>query len=161
MIKKLKNSSLKLIVISVIAIMIFALGFYRPVKADSYRYDYNGSNLNTGAYPGFKEQLDALKAAHPNWTFKIMETGLDWNNTIIAESSQNGNSPYSLIQSKSGAWLCSDCGTRGYDSGSWYHASSAAIKYYMDARNWLNDNGYLFQFLQLGYSETSDESVER
>ena len=160
MAKKFKNSTVKLIAMITIVCMILGLSnFFNSVKADSYRYEYNGSNLNTGAYPGFKEKIDALKAAHPNWTFKIMETGLDWNNTIIAESSQNGNSPYSLIQSKSGAWLCSDCGTRGYDNGSWYHASSAAIKYYMDARNWLNDNGYLFQFLQLGYSETSDESV--
>ena len=149
-----------------ISIIIFVLTFSlndlfknSGVRADSYRFVYNGSNLDTSAYPEFKEKIDALRSAHPNWTFEIMETGLDWSDVISNESSGHWGSPKSLIQGKSGDWVCSVCGTYGYDNGSWYHASEYAIGYYMDARNWLSDNSYLFQFLKLDYTDTSDDAV--
>lgn len=88
-----------------------------------------------------------------------METGIDWNQTIVAETAGHWGSPLNLIQGKNGDWICATCGSHRYDNGSWYHASEYAIRYYMDARNWLNDNGYLFQFLKLDYTETSDDSV--
>ena len=40
--------------------------------AESNRYVYDGSNLYTSKYPGFKEKLDTLKENHPNWKFIIM-----------------------------------------------------------------------------------------
>lgn len=153
----------KSITITLIFLMIFSFAniffMQNNVSADSNRYTYDGNNLNTGLYPGFKEKIDELKKAHPNWNFVIMETGLDWNQTIVAETAGHWGSPLSLIQGKNGDWICATCGTHAYDNGSWYHASEYAIKYYMDARNWLNDNGYLFQFLQLDYTETSDDNV--
>ena len=74
--------------------------FTGEVKAaySSNRYSYNGSNLDTNAYPGFKERIDALKTSHPNWTFTIMETGLDWNQVITAETAGHWGSPLNLIQ---------------------------------------------------------------
>ena len=160
---RIKNNYKKIISIILLFVIIFSmLGIYTNTSnAESYRYTYDGNNIDTNAYPGFKEKLDAIKSAHPNWNIIIMETGLDWNQVILAESSiTGGGSPYSLIQGKSGAWICSTCGTRAYDNGSWYHASEATIRYYMDPRNWMDPNSStILQFLQTGWIETSDEDV--
>lgn len=161
---KQKNTLSKVISI----VLLFTLLFYiiynlftGEVNAaySSNRYTYNGSNLDTKAYPGFKERIDALKTSHPNWTFTIMETGLDWNQVITAETAGHWGSPLNLIQGKSGAWICSTCGDTPYDNGSWKHASEMAIRYYMDPRNWLTDNSNLFQFLQLDYIESSNDQI--
>lgn len=163
MLSKVKNKYIKIIsIIMIISMLISMLGIFNinEVKADSNRYTYNGSNIDTNKYPGYKEKIDAIKKAHSNWNIVIMETGLDWNQVVVAESSFGGASPYSLIQGKSGAWVCSSCGTKTYDNGSWYHASEAAIRYYMDPRNWMDPNSpYILQFLQIGAVNASDDSV--
>ena len=127
--------------------------------AESNRYIYDGTNLDTSKYPGFKERLDTIKKNHPNWNFVIMETGLDFEQVIKAEYTGHLDTPKNLIQGKSGEWICSICGDRVYDTGSWKCASEQAIRYYMDTRNWLIDSPYLFQFLQTDYLETTDDKV--
>ncbi len=130
------------------------------VEADSTREIYTGSNLDTSKYPGFKERIDALKAKHPNWVFKIMYTDLDWYQTITSEASFSGSSPYSLISYHTGEWIDPVLGYKSFDNGSWYHPSNAAIEYYMDPRNWLEDNGYLLQFLEIGtYPGATDDQI--
>ncbi len=149
----------KLFIILVLIIIIQTSVYVVPVnnvKADSYRYLYTGGNIG---YPGYAERINAIKNSHPNWNFIIMETGLDWNDVINAEYSGHFDSPKNLIQGKSGNWICQICGSKVYDTGNWMCASEAAIKYYMDPRNWLVDSPYLFQFLQTDYMETSDNDV--
>ncbi len=126
------------------------------VYADSYRYTYNSNNMS---YPGYRDRIDILKSAHPNWNFVIMETGLDWNDVIANEYTGHLDTPRNLIQGKSGGWVCSICGSRVYDTGEWVCASESAIKYYIDPRNWLVDSPYLFQFLQTDYMETLDQDI--
>ena len=167
LLKAIKNQK-KVLCILVLFIIIFVIIFNmlrRPINvnetyAESNRYTYNGSNLDTNLYPGFKEKIDNIKKIHPNWNIVIMETGLDWNQVIAAESKCTGSSPYSLVQGKSGNWICSICRGRAYDNGSWFHASESAISYYMDARNWMDPNSAaILQFLQISWVETSDESI--
>lgn len=106
-------------------------------------------------YPGYKELIEALQKAHPNWEFEIYETGLDWATTIREEATHGRN----LIQSKTGAWRCS-C-NKQYEP-TWYCASQATIAYYMDPRNSLNEN-YIFQFEKLTYNSDlqTKEGVEQ
>ena len=161
---KQKNTLSKVIsalLLIILLLYIICNLFKNEVNAaySSNRYEYNGSNLDSNVYPGFEERLDALKKSHPNWTFTIMKTGLDWNQVITAETAGHFGSPLNLIQGKSGAWICSTCGDTAYDNGSWKHASEMAIRYYMDPRNWLTDDYYLFQFLQLDYLESTDEQI--
>ena len=127
--------------------------------AESKRYIYDGSNIDSGKYSGFKEKLDDLKSKHPNWNFVIMETGLDFEQVVTAQYTGHFGTPKNLIQGKSGGWICSICGDRVYDTGNWKCASEQAIRYYLDSRNWLVDSPYLFQFLQTDYLDTSDERI--
>ena len=155
------NKVVPAVLIAILLFFIFDNIFLmNEVKAaESHRYTYDGGNLDTNRYPGVKEKIDILKRNHPNWTFTIMETGLDWNQVITAEYSGHWGKPKNLIQNGTGSWVCSICGDHAYDNGSWKCASEMTIRYYMDSRNWLSDNQYLFQFLQLDYIQSSDEQI--
>ena len=152
-----KIISIFLIVILLSAFLI--VNILQSSFAESNRYAYDRSNLDTSKYPGFKEKLDTLKANHPNWKFIIMETGLDFEQVIKAQYTGHLGTPKNLIQGKTGEWICSICGDRVYDTGNWKCASEQAIRYYMDTRNWLVDSPYLFQFLATDYLETTDDKV--
>ena len=152
-----KIISIFLIIILLSAFLI--VNILQSSFAESNRYIYDGSNLDTSKYPGFKEKLDTLKANHPNWKFIIMETGLDFEQVIKAQYTGHLGTPKNLIQGKTGEWICSICGDRVYDTGNWKCASEQAIRYYMDTRNWLVDSPYLFQFLATDYLETTDDKV--
>ena len=107
--------------------------------------------LDNSKYPGIKDKIKQLQSKYPNWKFKILYTGLDWNTVIANEFTGHGTSPKNLIQKTSnyqGAWICPICGDTKYDNGSWRCASEQAIKYMMDPRNSLNESD-IFQFEEL------------
>lgn len=120
----------------ILFISIFLIYFERSSNAA-----YSDKFAN---YPGYKELIDALQKAHPNWEFEIYETGLNWADAV-KEESKHGRS---LIQSKTGPWKCS-CNVQ-YEP-TWYCASQAAVAYYLDPRNSLNED-YIFQFEKLTYN---------
>lgn len=121
------------------------------------------NSLDNEKYNGIKQQIEELKKQHPNWNFKILYTGIDWNDAIAHEYTGHGSSPKNLVpgnnSSYSGEWICGLCGDTTYDSGNWKCASESAIKYMMDPRNSLNSLD-VFQFLELSYNEENGYSKE-
>ena len=116
---------------------LFSLFFTTKTQAS---YDSKFKN-----YPGYEELLKDLQEKYPNWEFELYDTGLSWPEAIIEESTGHHN--LNQVSSSSGsAWKCS-CGTGG---AGWSCASTAAVAYYMDPRNSLNED-YIFQFEQLTY----------
>ena len=145
----------KIIPILIINVLItFLLGMFNyNVKAVTQTINTDISKIDTVKYPGIKEKIEALKKSHPNWNFKILYTGIEWSDAIKYEYTGHGSSPKNLVpasSSYSGEWICSICGNKAYDSGSWRCASESAIKYMMDPRTSLNTSD-IFQFLQLSY----------
>lgn len=110
------------------------------------------TNFDENKYPGYKEKLLALKKSNPNWKFTIYYTGIDWKTAVNNEA--KGLHSRSLVQGKSGEWLCETCGTKVYDAGGWMCASEKAVAYLMDARNYLNVSN-IFQFEELSYRPDS------
>lgn len=106
-------------------------------------------HIDENKYPGYKEKLLLLKKENPNWKFTLYHTGIDWSVAIYNET--KGLHGRSLVQGKTGEWLCGNCGTKVYDSGGWMCASEKAVAYLMDARNYLNEK-YIFQFEELSYN---------
>lgn len=100
-------------------------------------------------YPGVTELINKLKEAHPEWNFRILYTGLDWNQVIKNEATHGRNL---VSKTRTSAWICPICGDKAYDNGSWRCASEAAISYFMDPRNSLNET-YVFQFEALSYNK--------
>lgn len=108
-------------------------------------------------YPRIRKTIKRITRSSPNWEFEILETGLDWSEVIIAEST--GYHGRNVVPStRAGAWKCA-CNKTVEDV--WKCASTAAVAYYMDPRNSLNEN-YIFQFEQLTYDEKNQtkEGVE-
>ena len=90
----------------------------------------------------YQPKLMLLKQAHPNWTFVRQNVNLDWQTVVKNEDYEDR----SLISGSMGSAYRGDY----YGSG-WYYASEAAVKYYLDPRNFFNDTR-IFQFEQLTYN---------
>lgn len=120
------------------------------------------NSINTSKYPGIKEKIQALQNKYPNWKFKVLYTGLDWNEVISNEYTGHWQSPKNLIYKKAnyqGAWICSICGDKAYDNGSWRCASYEAISYMMDPRNSINESD-IYQFEELTNTGVSASTIK-
>ena len=118
-----------------------------PGQAATYALEADtASYADIAQFPAnYQPALQALKEAHPNWTFVAQYTQLDWN-TVIANEIINGRS---LVHKS----LADYCKEGAYDNGSWFYASEDILKYYMDPRNFLTEDT-IFQFEQLTYNES-------
>ena len=63
--------------------------------SQSVSTDING--INDSKYPGIKDRIKLLQSKYPNWKFKILYTGLDWNEVISNEYVGHGGSPKNLV----------------------------------------------------------------
>ena len=130
-----------IIILSIILIEV-------PVYANQYREETDLNSFNENIYPGYKEKLQNLKHNHPNWHFMFFYTGLDWNTVLYNETcAYHGRS---LIQNKSGEWICPICGNKVLEGTNWYCASQKSVAYYLDPRNFLSERD-IFQFETLSY----------
>lgn len=91
----------------------------------------------------YRDALYELKKKHPNWTFEMFDTGLEWSTVMYNETNPASRS---LVPS----YFSSDFVGESYGDG-WSYATEAAVEYYMDPRNWLTEN-YIFQFERLTYN---------
>lgn len=143
-----------------IAIILFVIIIATPIIVTNLNKQklivYNGSNLDENRYPKYKELIDNLAIEHPNWTFTLLYTKLDWNSVIRHEGhSDTRTSPLNLVpysSNYSGEWQCEKDKDKTYDTGDWVCASTKAIEYRMDPRNILNEER-IFQFKELSYNE--------
>lgn len=149
------NKLIKWICILLVLILtiqvIMSIFMENEVQAVSQsKKDYKKGSDMLNDYPGYSSLLDDLLEEHPNWTFTILFTDLDWDAVIKNETTAlHGRS---LVQNKSGEWVCSVCGDKPYDNGSWRCASAATVSYYMDPRNSLFED-YVFQFENLSWKD--------
>lgn len=148
----------KIVIVTIlIVILSSSLIFVWIRESQKQKYEqYDGENLNESKYPGYKERIDALLEEHPNWTFTLFYTKLDWEEVIANEGHKdNTEYPTNLIPDSSDYpedWKCEIDRYRTFDNGTWLCASDKAIKYQMDPRNILNDDN-IFQFAELKYVE--------
>ncbi|MBO5349467.1 MAG: SH3 domain-containing protein, partial [Clostridia bacterium] len=150
--KKKKFISIVMLIILIIYIcasQLLQIKSYAAQTTESY------SSSKISKYPGYKALIDNLKSKYPNWKFKILYTGLDWNQVIKNETSASHGRNI-VDSSKTGSWICNTCGDKLYDTGRWKCASEVSVSYYMDPRNWLNED-YIFQFENLSYDSNTQK----
>ena len=140
-----------IIIIALISVSILI------VDESKQKYEmYDGTNLKEERYPGYKELLDNLQASHPNWTFTLFYTRLDWEEVISNEGhSDTRTNPLNLIPDSSEYpedWRCEIDKDKRFDNGTWLCASDKAIRHQMDPRNILNEEN-IFQFVELKYTQ--------
>jgi beta-N-acetylglucosaminidase len=119
----------------------------------------------------YRTKLRALHEKHPNWKFVAVQTGLNWSdviqnesivgrNTIQSNYPKGGNTlaPFSYLSTESGAYNWANDTYIVKDGTNFYSASSQVISYYMDPRNFLNEDD-IFQFEALAYDSSQKVSV--
>lgn len=107
------------------------------------------NELNQAGFPeSYKCKLRILHTKYPNWKFNLFNTNLDFNKSVKAEqavSSINGGSIYYATP------------VEETESG-WYIANTETVEYYLDPRNFLNEERILM-FEDLSYRDYYSESV--
>ncbi|MBP3502328.1 MAG: SH3 domain-containing protein [Clostridia bacterium] len=153
-----KKTKIISIVMLIIFITYICASRFLQIKSYAAQTTESYSSSKISKYPGYKELIENLKSKYPNWNFKILYTGLDWNQVIKNETTAVHER--NLVPAdKKGAWICNTCGDKTYDSGNWKCASEVAVSYYMDSRNWLNEEN-IFQFEDLKYNNNADYSLD-
>ncbi|MEG2348328.1 MAG: Ig-like domain-containing protein [Clostridia bacterium] len=152
--KKKKESKNKMkIFVALMIINIIGIDFSAVIGK---RYDYQNfpiSTISNEFPPSYQPYINKLKADHPNWVFKAVNTGLDWNEAIAHETYELGsNSISTVIDSFSSEWKKD--GINNYIDGPYVTASKKAVAYVLDPRNFLNEQG-IFQFESLSYSSNT------
>ena len=152
-----KEKSYKRKTISVAILLVFIsyiiISSVIPKKVYAAQTTENYSSSKISKYPGYQALIDNIRSRHPNWKIKILYTGLDWNQVIKNETTASHGRNL-VYYTESGAWVCSTCGNKEYDTGKWRCASELAVSYYMDPRNWINDD-YIFQFESLTFDSST------
>ena len=149
--KRLRILNILLIFLYLTVMSLFNNRVYARERTDDL------TNLTN--YPEIYTDIQELKTAHPNWSFTILYTGLDWNTVIEKETTANHfrsvvHKSYTTINTDD--WVCPTCktekGTPILYENQWYCASGKTTSYYIDPRNWLNDT-YIFAFETLSFNE--------
>ncbi len=151
--KKVKIISISILILILVCILSFVL--IKESQKQKY-VEYNGKNLSERKYPGYKELIDKLKEKHPNWTFTLFYTKLEWEEVIANEGHKdNTKYPLNLIPDSSKypeEWKCEIDRDKTFDNGTWLCASDEAIRHQMNPKNILNEEN-IFQFAELKYVE--------
>ena len=149
--------------------------FVNTTKLSSTAVTYYNSNGGVGNYyttlrsKGFPDSylpyLAEMHARHPNWNFEAEKINLDFSDVVNNESVNGRNllegsafddgfksmasHTYDILNDKFNDYS---------DEPGWYNASSLAVAYFMDPRNYLNVK-YVFAFESLLYSSEHDTNT--
>lgn len=113
---------------------------------------------NMGFPESYVSKLSILKQAHPNWTFKPLQTGLTFSEAVNGEDSLGRSllqvtssvNDYGYLSTLPGSYNYYTDSFTAFDGSNWYAANRNTIAYYMDPRNFLVDM-YIFQYEALAY----------
>ncbi len=127
-------------------------------KPPEYNYDADfETNLTNQRFPeSYKVLLRQLHAAHPQWVFLADHLTMSFSTavdneakvgtTLVASSSKDS---WKSMQKGAYDWEKGAYGV--YDTGGWVTAEREVIEYYMEPRNFLNEDG-IFLFLDQSYN---------
>lgn len=123
--------------------------------------DQNYANtLRSKGFPeSYVESLTKMHSIHPRWNFEVSNTNVTLNEAVEGEYSpiyKNLISTTNTNQLSTDAAAYSNGNYIQFEPG-WYAPSKDTLKYYLDPRNFLDDNS-IFMFEQLSYNSSVSES---
>ena len=92
----------------------------------------------------YKPGLRALHQAHPNWGFTAYRTNVAWSDALTKQSRNGASLIHKSLPAK-----YRKSGSKQIEPG-WYNADSRVVAYYMDPRNFINENN-IYMFEDLSY----------
>jgi beta-N-acetylglucosaminidase len=118
--------------------------------------DFETHLENEGFPEEYREYLRFLHTLYPNWVFKAFHTNIVFQDILNAQSvlgkSLISGSNLALRSTQPGAYDPTTGQFIALDGYSWFQANPATIAYYMDPRNFLNEQD-IFQFVKLSFNE--------
>lgn len=143
--------------------LVFEIPIYENMPEETShptagKQDYGQSNvtdaefekkLDEQGFPeSYKKKLRLLHNSHPNWVFKSLKTGLQFNDAVANE------------KRVSSVNACSACYEQPLDQTEpgWYIANNQTVAYYLDPRNFIREERILM-FEDLSYKEEYTASV--
>ncbi len=148
---KSNNLRIKKIGLSVFAVFILIVVFsFSSVAADEFE-------KNLEKFPeSYRPYLEQLHNKYPDWVFEPFETGLDFNASVEAQYGEislvDNSVSAPVFKSHDKDDYNADTGSYIYKDGGFVQASKFAVSYFIDPRNFLNEEG-IFQFERLDFSE--------
>lgn len=143
---------------------VYGAFVYIPPSKDDYVYDEDFEKNLENFPESYRDSLRALHSKYPNWQFVAHNIDLSFKQAVEAQYGvSNIKDTRKWVEFTYGGNEWRDM--RGYDAASdkwitlesrWTYASRAAIEYFMDPRNSLNEEK-IFAFMQQSYKE--DENV--
>ena len=124
------NKTKKVLALILVLTMLFysLIAFLIGSKSQARERTEDISNLVN--YQEIYTAIQELKTSHPNCTFTILYTGLDWNSVIQNETTAVHTRSLvhnSLVTGNVSEWVCPICGTKPQDNGQWYCASDKTV----------------------------------
>lgn len=121
---------------------------YVTVKTVTSDSEFEAYMIAQGFPDSYKAGLRTLHAVHPNWVFKAVKVGYDWQDAVDKETPLGKNvvSSSSPVSYRNSASYNSSTKQWNTFDGGWYAASPTVIAHYMDPRNFLNESG-IYQFM--------------
>ena len=159
-----KTETLRKITAAVAAILLVAIltGIIAAVEI-MYAEDVHAAGYITknGFPKSYKTRLKKLHKLHPNWKFTPVKTKIKWSKAVSKMTKDPGlntlwyayNDSYKSVRKGRYNYL-----TDHYTGGSFPAASTKAVKYFMDPRNFL-DERHVFMFEDRKYHSYQKESM--
>ncbi len=118
-----------------------------------------GGVMPDGVPEIYKEYIKNIVSEHPDWKFVFYDTGLEWSSLFksdaqgyIGRSLIENGFPISYRSTEPGAYDWKTDKFIALDAGRWYQANEQTLAYYMDPRNFFNDEN-IFMFESLKYNK--------
>ncbi len=138
----------------------YMYGEYIDLKEDEPEYVPDPDfETQLSAFPeSYRPYLRTLHAKYPNWIFRADNLAMSFDEAVKGEDVF----PLKLVNLAGDGVSWRSMGSGSYNwstgawtntSGGWTGASTEVIKYYMDPRNFLNQND-IYMFLQQGYDSS-------
>ena len=157
--KKFINIIISLTVLMLVCSSVGLVSFALEDVLDNSISAYAADNAFEKSIAGFPEEykpyLRELHEKYPQWTFIPFETGLDWNTVInnelgtknlVSDSASSEN-----LKSKESGHYNQETGKYIQKDAGFVVANRLAVEYYMDPRNFLNEE-VIFQFEELTFN---------
>lgn len=149
----MKKTVRPLALILALATLLTSVFTFTVTAADS---GYKAELIAMGFPEDYAAKLAALHERHPSWSFeplKVTEMSggkYTWDYVIYMETDENPKR--SLVYNSDTYKNWRHPSNQQYDSG-WWRASVETVKYFMDPRNFMNDE-QIFQFYDLKWSDS-------
>ena len=149
---------------STVGLVSYAVEDETDYSVSAYATD-SDFEKSIAAFPDeYKPYLRELHEKYPQWTFIPFETGLEWSTVIdnelgiknlVSDSAGSEN-----LKSKESGHYNQETGKYIQKDSGFVVANRLAVEYYMDPRNFLNEEG-IFQFEELTFnSAVTIEDIE-